>query len=164
MSATKKHMGLLWLGIFALALLVLVGGSLVLAVQATQADGLPLPPRPDPVSPPPGPDTGPSRPVGGWIQLQAQGGVDPSQWLDVQWQDSLGVWHTVESWHGRLDQVANGMGTKTWWVDRFTFGPTPFRWLVYDSTGKNVLVTSATFNLPTQNQQTVTVPVSLPSK
>ena len=66
MSATKKHMGLLWLGIFALALLVLVGGSLVLAVQATQADGLPLPPRPDPVSPPPGPDTGPSRPVAGF--------------------------------------------------------------------------------------------------
>ena len=164
LNATRKHPGLVWLGECVLVLLILMGASLLLAVQTTQADGLPLPPRPELVTPVPEPGSGPSRPVGGWIQLQAQGGVDLSQWLDVQWQDSLGVWHTVDSWHGQFDQVMNGMGAKTWWVDRYTFGPTPFHWVVYDNTGKNVLVTSATFNLPTQNQQTVVVTISLSSK
>jgi hypothetical protein len=164
MDARKKHTGFFWFRVFVLALLVLVGAWLSLAVQATHADGLPLPPRPVFETPVPETGSGPTRPVGGWIQLQAQGGADLSQWVDVQWQDSLGVWHTVDSWHGQFDQVMNGMGVKTWWVDRYTFGPTPFRWIVYDSSGKNVLITSASFNLPTQNQQTVVVSISLSSK
>ena len=48
--------------------------------------------------------------------------------------------------------------------NRYTFGPTAFQWVVFDSSGKTVLVTSQSFNLPTQNQQMVVVPVSLPSK
>jgi hypothetical protein len=162
-NATRKHTRLFGLRACVLALLVLVGTSISLAVQTTQADGLPLPPRPV-FEAPPESGSGESKPMGGWIQLQAQGATDLNQWLDVQWQDSLGIWHTVDSWHGQFDNVANGMGAKTWWVDRFTFGPTPFRWVVYDTTGKNVLVTSSTFNLPTQNQQTVNVMVSVPSK
>ncbi len=151
-----------WLKVFGLGVLVMMVLSLSLAVQATEADGLPLPTRPVFETPIPGP--GASKPVGGWIQLQVQGATDPSQWSDVQWQDSLGVWHAVESWRGQFDQVMNGVGTKTWWVDQYSFGPTPFRWVVFDDTGKTVLVTSEPFNLPTQNQQWVVVTVSLPAK
>lgn len=163
-SAKKTPTRSFWLKVFGLGVLVMMVSSLSLTVQATDAGGLPLPTRPVFETPAPGPGSGPSRPVGGWIQLQVQGTTDPSQWLDVQWQDSLGVWHTVESWHGQFDQVMNGVGTKTWWVDQYTFGPTPFRWVVLDGTGKTVLVTSQPFNLPTQNQQWVVVTVSLPSK
>lgn len=165
-SAKKIHPGAFWLKVFGLGVLVMVVSSLSLAVQATDADGLPLPTRPVFETPMPGPGlgSGPSRPVGGWIQLQVQGATDPSQWSDIQWQDSLGVWHTVESWRGQFDQVMNGVGTKTWWVDQYTFGPTPFRWVVLDGTGKTVLVTSEAFNLPTENRQMVVVTVSLPSK
>ena len=156
LNTRKKQTNAFWLLLF-----VLLAVSILVAVQPTHADGLPLPPRPVLEAPPP-PGPGESKPVGGWIQLQAQGAADATQWSDVEWQDGVGEWHKVESWTGQYDQVRNGVGIKTWWVDRYTFGPTPFRWAISDSTGKNVLVTSATFNLPTQNQQTVIVMVSLP--
>jgi hypothetical protein len=163
-SAKKLHPSAFWLKVFALGVLVMMVASLSQAVEASDAAGLRLPTRPVVETSTPESGSGPTKPVGGWIQLQVPGATDPNEWSDVQWQDSLGVWHPVESWQGQFDQVMNGVGTKTWWVDQYTFGPTPFRWVLFDGTGKTVLVTSEPFNLPTQNQQWVVVVVSFPSK
>jgi hypothetical protein len=132
-----------------LALAGLLIGSLVLAGVA-QADG--LPPRP------PVPET--SAAVGGYIELQ----LPTNQillWTAVQWQDSLGGWHTVQGWQGTLDSLSAGVGNKRWWVAPADFGKGPFRWQVYQLFGGQLLATSDSFNLPSGSNKIVVVEASL---
>lgn len=141
---------ILFLGLSAFALFLLA----ITLVNPVSAD---LPPRP---IPPPAPTDVPQpRLLGGWIQLQAQNAK--AQGTVVQWQDSAGNWVNVESWRGAFDAVIGGVGTKTWWVDQSTFGPTPYRWVVYDPTNNQVVATSAPFNLPSYNKQVVTTAITL---
>jgi hypothetical protein len=85
----------------------------------------------------------------------------------VQWQSSVDhLWHTVISWQGNLDDtVPNSTPTlayKRWWVYDTNFGQQNFRWQVFDKPNGKLLVTSATFNLPTHSGQTVISQVTLP--
>jgi len=133
---------------FALFLLAI---ALVTPVNAD------LPPRP--TEPPPPTDAPRMRALGGWIELRAQN--VKSQWSVVQWQDSAGNWINVESWRSAFDSVTGGVGKKTWWVDQTSFGPTLYRWVVYDASNNQVLAQSAPFKLPIENKQTVTTEITL---
>lgn len=135
--------------VFALA------GILVLLSLATPTFA--LPPRPTP--PPAATSIPPARTFGGWIELRAQNAK--TQWTVVQWQDSAGKWIDVDSWRGAFDVVTDGVGRKTWWVDQSSFGPTLFRWVIYDGASNQVLAQSQPFNLPSENKQTVSTQVSL---
>jgi len=140
---------------FKRIIVLALGLMIALAMRATPAQA--LPPRPTPV--PEATSIPPARTIGGWIDLRAQNAK--AQWSVVQWQDSAGNWVNVDSWRGAFDAVSDGVGVKTWWVDQATFGTTPFRWVVYDATTKQVVATSQPFNLPTENKQTVSVQVTL---
>jgi hypothetical protein len=78
-------------------------------------------------------------------------------WTVVQWQDALGGWHDVEGWRGTLDEGDK----KTWWVDKADYAKGPFRWVVYQGQGGDLLGTSESFYLPSGHGQIVTVEVSL---
>jgi hypothetical protein len=82
-------------------------------------------------------------------------------WTVVQWQDHSGAWHDVEGWRGTLDEVANGVGTKIWWVARADLGKGPFRWLIYRSHGGRLLATSQAFQLPGYDGVIIGVGVSV---
>ncbi len=125
------------------------------------------PPPPLPPLPPDEPASAPKpAPEGGQINLQVQFPEAISyqwqeRWTLVQWQDEWGYWRTVEGWQGSLDGVAEGAGTKTWWVDKTALGGAPFRWRVYRSQGGWLLTTSAEFDLPVCTGETTTIEVSL---
>ena len=131
-------------------------GVLVLLLLATPTFAA-LPPRPTPE--PAATALPPSKTLGGWIELRVQNAK--TQRTVVQWQDSAGKWIDVDSWRGAFDGVTDGVGKKTWWVDQISFGPTPFRWVVYDGASNQVLAQSQPFNLPTENKQTIVVNVSI---
>ena len=82
-------------------------------------------------------------------------------WTVVQWKDEKGVWRDVEGWRGTLDQVADGVGTKTWWVGEKHLGAGPFRWKIYRYKGGWLVATSGEFNLPAAVNRATTVEVSL---
>jgi hypothetical protein len=127
-----------------------------------------LPPRPTskPTTAAP-PSTQPL--VGGFIELQLQ----PSQedvwavfpwqglWTIIQWQDAFGDWHGVEGWRGALDEIKDGVGTKLWWVAEADLRKGPFRWVVYENPGGDLLATSESFYLPGATGERVTVEVPL---
>jgi len=104
----------------------------------------------------------PAKLIGGWIELRAQVGEWQDVTVGVQWLDRSGMWHDVESWRGKFDEISNGVGRKVWWVSQYTFGPTSFRWVVYDGMGQ-VLTQSQPFGLPRENRQSVLVKVRLPA-
>jgi hypothetical protein len=131
-----------------MSLLLAIGLISSMALAAPAA----LPPRPGPIS-------GPSN-NGGLIQLQLAN-VRATVWTVVQWQDALGGWHDVEGWRGTLDSISNGTGYKTWWVAPGDFGKGPFRWVVYDLIGGQLLVSSEAFNLPSNSHQMIVSDVSL---
>ena len=79
---------------------------------------------------------------------------ESNDWTVVQWQSADGNWYDVSGWQGNflLD------GTVLWWVGADQLGQQNFRWLVYDDESRDQLLhTSATFNLPTQSHEVVTV-------
>jgi hypothetical protein len=124
----------------------------------------PTPPTPSP-SPEPASPSGPP-PAGGLIELHLQfpGSISyPWQelWTMVQWQDEKEVWHDVEGWQGTLDEIENGVGTKTWWVDEDDLGKGPFRWVIHRDVNSRPLVTSEAFDLPTRKGRTAAVEASL---
>ena len=94
-----------------------------------------------------------SGPVGAYIELQARN-ASAGDWSVVQWQDSAGGWHDVESWQGMLDN-----GYRRWWVASKVFDTGPFRWVVYRSPDDPIIATSVPFNLPAEAKQTVRVEV-----
>lgn len=118
----------------------------------------PPPPRPT-LTPTPSriPSTGSS--FGSYIELRLPTD-NINLWTVVQWQDSLGGWHDVESWRGILDEIKQHKGDKRWWVYPRDYGKGPFRWQVYQSPGGTVLATSPSFNLPGNARQRVIVEVT----
>lgn len=137
------------ISIFVLVSVGLLLGS-TLAVASESGD---LPIRPPTATPVP-------IIAGGRITLsvQATQPMHNTLWTVVQWQDANQDWHDVEGWQGTLDEN----GQVIWWVAAKDLETGPFRWLVYESTDKQVsLVTSESFNLP-HNKQTIVVDVTLP--
>lgn len=129
---------------FYLTVTLLVFGLAALAglgPRVAQARG--LPPRDTP-TPQPGHEgkrdkTGP--PAGAYIELIAPD-LPVGAWATVQWQDSSGGWHDVQSWQGVLDNSSR------WWVHPKDFGTGPFRWLVTQGAGGPPVGTIAPFTLP----------------
>jgi hypothetical protein len=151
----------------------LVVAALPAWVQAQSKD---LPPRPPTATPTatPLPPTGkpqsrprPAGPGGAWIALDCQLAAQsrsvfvPELWTAVQWQDSRGRWHDVEGWRGQLEAVANGRGTKRWWVAQKDFGTGPFRWVVRRGQEGALLAASQPFSLPRAKGETVRVGIVL---
>jgi len=79
----------------------------------------------------------------------------------VQWQDDKGYWHDVAGWQSTLDEVQDGEGKKTWWLDEGLLGKGPFRWAVYRSQDGWLLATSGPFDLPARTGATATIEMSL---
>ncbi len=146
----------LWFGLVGMALLMAISGSLFEVSAAPSA----LPPRPTPM---PTEAPGPSqvKPRGGWIELRVQAIDHANLESVVQWQDSQGEWHDVDSWRGEFDAVAEGVGIKTWWLEGLLFGAGPFRWVVYDEMSGNVLGRSASFTMPREHRETVSADLVL---
>ena len=88
-------------------------------------------------------------------------------WLVVQWQDYEGddEWIDVDGWQGNFDEIEQGdngwVATKEWWAGKEIMGSGPYRWLVYDHPGGDLLATSEPFNLSDQPGGLVEVSVEL---
>ncbi len=108
----------------------------------------------------PTPYAAPARSVGSYIELRVPTD-NIGLWTVVQWQDPQGAWHDVETWRGILDEINNHKGDKLWWVYARDYGKGPFRWVVYDRPGGQVLAASQSFNLPGAPNQHVIVEVTL---
>jgi hypothetical protein len=168
---TKDRLSFAWL--------LLAGGiACALLVIATlpawvQAEGYDLPPRPPTATPTPSPPEKPgngarsSEQAGAWIELHCQLPAEspsldwPELWTAVQWQDTGGRWHDVEGWQGTLDKVANGVGSKVWWVAERDLGTAPFRWTVRHGYGGDPLAESESFYLPGTAGETMQIEVLL---
>ena len=124
-----------------------------------------------PSRPTPQPGTGPesrSRVLdGGFIELQVRLNrvwtptEQPWQelWTIVQWQDHAGGWQDVEGWQGTLDEVDGDVGRKVWWVNDDDLDTGPFRWVIYQSRGGDVLIRSESFHLPPRTGTVIVVDV-----
>ena len=87
------------------------------------------------------------------IVLQATD-AEADDWTVVQWEGVNGQWHDVTGWQGNFLQD----NSVVWWVASGQLGQENFRWLVYDDeTRTRLLITSETFDLPSQSNETVTV-------
>ena len=153
MSVSRVTSSALWmvLSVFLFALIVL---AFIAQPSPTQAG--PLPPRETPTPLPHGSE-GNGGPVGAYIELSVQP-AKPGLWAAVEWQDTAGNWHEVESWQGPLGAT----GSTYWWVAAKDFGTGPFRWHVANAAGGPALADSAPFTLPTGQSQTMHIGVSLP--
>ena len=115
-----------------------------------------LPPRPE----------APTAPVASTTLSGAQIKLivtDPAggEWTEIEWQDpNTGDWHKVDGWRGSM--IADGStAVQVWWVDRDQFGDGPFRWLVYDAEGGELVATSENFETPKNNEQVITVTMAI---
>jgi hypothetical protein len=68
-------------------------------------------------------------------------------YVDVQWQDPQGDWHNVDNWLIPFDQ--SQLGYTVNWVDPEDFGTGPFRWVLFDKQGGEVIAASDSFMFPT---------------
>ncbi len=93
---------------------------------------------------------------GAFIELHAQP-LQPGLWTGVQWQNAEGGWHDTEGWQGafNLDQRV------LWYVGEEHLGDGPFRWLVYENEGSNLLAVSQPFALPSHGGEVLRIEVSL---
>ncbi len=149
----QKHL------LIGLVILLAIAGGPVLTAIPAQAAPPALPPRPEP--PPTNPSTGSQdnddgsggqdEQVGAYIRLQVEAAQSGLQ-AGVQWQDSAGGWHAVESWQG---PVSAG-GTQQWWVAPKDFNTGPFRWVVGQGAA-----TSSPFNLPQQGNSVLQINLTL---
>ncbi len=136
------------------ALALMPGGYLLLGTTP-----LPMPPRPTssfpsrPVVPTPPPTLSTS---GAGIELRVHAAM-AGLWSVVQWQDGLGGWHDVEGWRGGMDD----QNRQVWWVAPKDMGTGPFRWLVLDRDGGEILATSEPFYLPAVPGQLLVIEVFL---
>ncbi len=137
-------------GVLALALLVVFLPGNVSAALPPRPTLTPVPPTPTPVPP----TATPMSENLAAIVLNA-GYVYEGAWTGVQWQGGDGVWHDVEGWRG---QIAGGQ--VRWGVAEKDFRTGPFRWLIYDGSGRERRATSRSFTLPGSPSQIVTVEVA----
>lgn len=153
----KDYKGIaLWFGFGMLFLAFLI----TLFAYPTQAASPSMPPRPSTPTPtlvPP-----PTRSVftsvsGAFIHIQVVNG-NRQTFTMLQWQDGEGNWHDVDGWRGTLEDGV----WKRWWLPSYLFGKGPFRWLVYEHSGGELLAVSRSFDLPTLPGQVVSVLVTLP--
>jgi hypothetical protein len=90
---------------------------------------------------------------GGQIVLQVEGAQSPKLWSAVQWQKpDDDTWHNVEGWRGRVDFESKQV---IWWVDPNDFDTGPFRWVLYNKNGGDILNISDPFSLPAGHGQAV---------
>lgn len=147
--------------------------------QSHPESALLMPPRPTtepiptfPPRPVPQPTPGPVQPpasdqplTGAFIELRLRAKLEWDSgywqrlWTVVQRQDDAGDWRAVEEWQGTFEEVQDGEGTKVWWVAEEDFGYGPFRWMVYDGPGGELLAQSELFYLPSAIGETVVVEV-----
>jgi len=147
-----KKRTVFWL-VFTLALI----SVLLLAWPLPTQAGPNLPPRkPQPAAQPPDDDDKDPTPNGAHIVLHVSS-APAGVWTIVQWQDTAGGWHDVESWSGALDDGIH----KTWWLAPDLFGKGPFRWLVYQGERGKLVATSDPFYLPGTEGEKLRVEVSL---
>jgi hypothetical protein len=150
-SILSKWLWAVGLGVILVAVLALSGTS-------TASAGA-LPPRPTPA-----PTSTPGSVTviganGAYIELQVS--AAQSDWRTlVQWQDGQKNWHDVTTWQGALDEIKSGVGVKTWWVAPADLGKGPFRWVVSDAKGGQVVTVSEAFNLPATHRLKVVVPAT----
>ena len=78
-------------------------------------------------------------------------------WTAVQWLDG-DEWRDVVGWQTSL----NESGMVAWAVAEANFGERPFRWLLYDRQGGELIAASDPFALPDHEHQIVRVTVALP--
>ena len=137
---------------------ILVSITLTLVLVAVMSTGLQaapaekLPPRPTVKArqvPRP-------QPRGGLITLIASP-MAPGLWTEVQWEGQPGAWYDVDGWRGHFNRDE----LVTWWVAQDDLGTGPFRWLIYESEGGELLAISDLFDLPAAGGAMVTVKVSL---
>jgi hypothetical protein len=83
-------------------------------------------------------------------------------WTGIQWQDGAGAWHDVEGWQGALDEVARGVGKKTWAVADGHLGGGPYRWLIYARPDGDVVMTSRPFYLPSAAGDIYEIELAMP--
>ena len=94
--------------------------------------------------------------TGAFIELQAQP-LRPGLWTRIQWQDALGGWHDIDGWQGSFNPDQRVL----WYVGEEHLGDGPFRWLVYESQGGDLLAVSQSFDLPSRGGEVLRVEVSL---
>jgi len=151
-------------GILTCVVCILFAGVLppVLAQAAPPVASLPprpapiFPPRPTAPVPPSEGDEKDDEPIGATIELQVQSAPN-GIWAVVQWQDSEGTWHDVEGWRSSLDQGDK----KRWWVAGADFNKGPFRWVIYQDPGGDLLANSNAFYLPGSAGETMSIEVPL---
>ncbi len=86
----------------------------------------------------------------GTIALTVVNPPTGNPWVTVQWQNpASGGWYSIDSWTGPFDESAYGFIANG--VDSANFGQGPFRWVLYDKKGGNVLGMSDPFYFPTGN-------------
>ncbi|MCL4263062.1 MAG: hypothetical protein KJ069_07595 [Anaerolineae bacterium] len=159
---------------------VLLLAALMLPLFATAQEGE-LPPRGgDPPTATPVPETPTATPVpvtgpsgeagqpGSRLQLHVHYGPNwpwhllawQELWTEVQWSDGAN-WFVVEGWRGQMDNISQVGGQwvslREWWVGGEDLGTGPFRWVVYERPGGNVVLTSDPFTLPARSGETMVI-------
>jgi len=98
-------------------------------------------------------------PRGALIKLRVHPNAVPVNWTElwtvVEWQDGDGGWNPIEDWQGMVDTVEDGLGLKSWWVAPEDILSGPYRWVVYDRNGGELLGVSDPFNTPDFWQEVV---------
>lgn len=96
--------------------------------------------------------------TGAFIELQAEP-LRPGLWTRIQWQDAFGAWRDIEGWQGFFNEDQRVL----WYVGEEHLGNGPFRWLVYENQGGDLLATSQPFSMPSRSGEVLRVEVSLPA-
>lgn len=94
--------------------------------------------------------------TGAFIELQAET-LRSGLWTRIQWQDAFSDWHDIEGWQGTFNENRRVL----WYVGEEHLGEGPFRWLVYESRGGNVLAVSQPFSLPSRGGEVMRLEVSV---
>lgn len=134
-----------------IACMVLMGG-VIFALRLAQPAGYAsaageLPPRPTAAVGGPTPHE-----AVGMIELRVPG-APPELRSAVQWEGPPGTWHDVEGWQ----QMLGASGIVRWSVYPRDYGSGPFRWILRDASGREMLAASDAFRLPARSGELLVV-------
>jgi hypothetical protein len=129
----------------ALAVMCLTLAAMVPSppVQAKAPADVPTRPTPK-LTPTPMPSR--ESPAGAYIEMCVYP-PGTSIWTEVQWQGDQEEWYDVAGWQG----TPNVSDCVRWYVAPMHFGAGPFRWVIKQSKGGEVLAVSEPFDLPGQS-------------